>query len=638
MLLAFGLLVIDQFMLIRSEKKIDLFLRSVVIWNFWSFALVEILSCFKCLNRISLWIGWGIPDVILLIVFSVLFVRNRKTIRETAGIHIEKPDLQQVFLCGIGIVVLALSLLTVPYNWDSMTYHLPRIMQWAQNRSVAHYAANDVRQLASPVLAEFINVQVYLLSGKTDLFFNLLQSVSYLANAWIIYEIAIKIGAQKKYAGLSTLLFMTMPIAFSEALNTQVDLFATLWLLIFVYYYIDFLETDKITADHSSVLKCMIMASCISLGYLSKPSVNVGMGCLLLWLFIKCVLRQDNWREIIKLILLAVPVVFLPLVPEWVRNYQTFSALGDPSVGARQIVGTIKPNYVIANLIKNFAQNWPNIYLYDSAEWMAKIVVIIVSILGVNMNDVSISEDGQEYIMNEAPAYNHDSATNPVVMITAVICFLWCIMHWKRHKSRGNRYTIYSMTVFIIFCAIVRWEPYVTRYMLSYLALLCPAIGYQAQLISSEGKAESIRKAFVPILYFLCFTELFSLVRFHQERWHEEAAQRPIGYFAKNRAIRPEYDEVFLWLQENGYQTLGIKVGAMCYEYPMWIMMDNPDFRIENVLVENESRKYEDMQYVPDCLIMDMRNAENEVEVHGQLYSRASEFLENEYLAVYLKE
>lgn len=638
MLLAFGLLVFNQCMLIRSAKKIDIFLRSVVMWNFWSFALVEILSYFNCLNRIGLWIGWGIPDVILLIVFSALFVRNRKTIRETARIHIEKPDLHQVFLCGIGIVVLALSLLTVPYNWDSMTYHLPRIMQWAQNQSVAHYAANDVRQLASPVLAEFINVQVYLLSGKTDLFFNLLQSVSYLADAWIIYEIAIKIGTQKKYAGLSALLFMTMPIAFSEALNTQVDLFATLWLLAFVYYYIDFLEADKIAADRSSGLKCMIMASCISLGYLSKPSVNVGMGCLLFWLFIKCVLRHDNWWEIIKLILLAVPVVFLPLVPEWVRNYQTFSALGDPSVGARQMVGTIKPNYVMANLIKNFAQNWPNIYLYDSAEWMAKIVITIVSILGVNINDVSISEDGQEYIMNEAPAYNHDSATNPVVMITAVICFIWCIVHWKRYKNRGNRYTIYSMTVFIIFCAIVRWEPYVTRYMLSYLALLCPAIGYQAQAISSEGKEESIRKAFAPILYFLCFTELFSLVRFHQERWHEEASQKPIGYFAKNRAIRPEYDEVFLWLQENGYQTLGIKVGAMNYEYPMWVMMDNPNFRIENVLVENQSGKYEDMQYVPDCLIMDLNKAENEVMVHGQLYSRASEFLENEHLAVYLKE
>jgi len=54
----------------------------------------------------------------------------------------------------------------VPYNWDSLTYHLPRIMHWVQNKSVAHYATNIDRQIASPPLAEFINLHIYLLMGK----------------------------------------------------------------------------------------------------------------------------------------------------------------------------------------------------------------------------------------------------------------------------------------------------------------------------------------------------------------------------------------------------------------------------------------------------------------------------------------
>ena len=636
-MLAILLLMIDQGILNHNIQRKDIFFRSIVIWNFWSLGLVETLSYLKCLNTNSLMICWGILDVMLFLVLIFRLRHKKIEIRKPKKILWNQIQLYQVLIGVTGGIVFLLSLLTVPYNWDSMTYRLPRIMHWAQNQSVAHFAANDVRQLASPVLAEFINVQVYLLSGRKDIFFNVLQSASYLIDAWIIYEISIKIGAQKKYAGLSALLFMTMPIAFSEALNTQVDLFATLWLLIFVYYYVDFWETDEIVFDQDTVTKCMMMASCVSMGYLAKPSVNIGMAFLLVFLCVKCLLRRDSWRYLVRLVLVALPFALLPLIPEWMRNYQTFSALGDPQVGARQIVGTIKPNYVLMNLIKNFAQNWPNIYLYDSAEWMAKIVMVIATVLRVDINDPSISEDGREYVMNAAPTYNHDSAINPVVVITACICFIWCIVRWKNRKDRGARYTIYTMTIFILFCAIVRWEPFVTRYMLAYLALLCPAIGYQVQTISMECKKESMQTAFISILYFLCFTELFSLTRFHQELWHEEASKRPIGYFAYNKAIRPEYEEVFLWLKDSGYQTIGIKVGNMNYEYPMWIMFENPNLRIESVLVENQSAKYEDMQYIPDCLIMDLNKAGNEVMVHGQLYSRATEFLENEHLAVYLK-
>lgn len=63
-----------------------------------------------------------------------------------------------------------LALGTIPYNWDSMTYHLPRIAYWRQNRSIAHYATNCIRQISSPVLAEFVNLHVYILCRGHDWF------------------------------------------------------------------------------------------------------------------------------------------------------------------------------------------------------------------------------------------------------------------------------------------------------------------------------------------------------------------------------------------------------------------------------------------------------------------------------------
>ena len=41
------------------------------------------------------------------------------------------------------------------------------------------------------------------------------------------------------------LLYMSMPIAFAEALTTQVDNFATVWLVFYVYMLMDLVEQKE---------------------------------------------------------------------------------------------------------------------------------------------------------------------------------------------------------------------------------------------------------------------------------------------------------------------------------------------------------------------------------------------------------
>ena len=519
-----------------------------------------------------------------------------------------------------------------------MTYHLPRIAHWAQNQSVSHFATNDVRQLSSPVLAEFVNVQVYILSGKRDNLLNLLQAFSYLVNARMVYEIATKIGCRKKFAALATLLFMTMPIAFAEALTTQVDMFATVWLLLFVYYFIDLYEATETIADKKTLMTCIKLGFCVSLGYLAKPSVNIGMAILLFLLLFKCIKRKDKAAELIKLIIVAIPTVILPVLPELCRNYHTFMALSNPVTGARQLIGTLRPNYLFVNLIKNFAQNWPNIYLYDSSEWMAKIVMFIAVIFRVDINDVSIAEDGMTYTMQQAPSYGHDTAVNPVVVILATLFFIWCLLRIRNHRNIGNKYSVWAVSLFIIFCGLVRWESFVTRYMLSYLAVLCPMIGWQMQTFTEESKKEELRTAIVPIVYFLCLTELFSLCRYHQEQWHEDASVRPEHYFSQNKGIREEYLNTLDWVKEKGYQRIGIKLSGFNYEYPIWYILDNPELQIEHVLVKNASIMYADTDYIPDCILGDVNLGDfsDTIVYNGVAYQKSEQFVENKYMVVFL--
>lgn len=644
MLTAIILLALYQILKSNHKKAIDIGAQSVIIWNVWSYMIVEALSCVNLLTRQMVFICWGAFDVLLLLLIVWTIKLNSaccwQAIKDKIRGNIRKMNRMKwhhMILIITGMTVLVLALFTVPYNWDSMTYHLPRIAHWAQNQSVSHYASNDVRQLASPVLAEFINLQVYLCSGRRDFLFNMLQAVSYLADAWFVYAISRKIGGNDKFAAFSVFLFMTMPIAFGEALNTQVDLLAALWMLIFVYYYIDLFEKKPILAGKETMPEVVSMAMCVSLGYLTKPSVNVGMAILLVILFVKCLFDRNKLSELLKLFLVAFPCVFLPLLPEWIRNYQTFSALSDPAVGARQLIGTLQPNYVVVNTIKNIAHNFPNVYLYNSEEIIEKIVSVTALVLRVELNNPTISEDGLEYIMKETPVYGHDTATNPVLVILAVICFVQCASHIRKKRSIGNKYSMYSMVLFIAFCGVVRWEPYVNRYMLPYLALLCPMVGYQLQEMELWDK-KHIVKGFVPISYFLCFTTLFSLILFHYGKLPEKGAERSTGYFVNDEEMYPEYAWVFSTLKEDGCQTLGIKVNVINFEYPMWKFSKYMAFRIENVLVDNVSAKYEDMTFIPDCVIMDRGAAPDEIVVHGQEYYIPEKFQDNKRIAVLYKK
>ena len=642
MLMAIILLVLYQIVKNNQKHVSDIGAQSIIIWNIWSFVMVEVLSSIKLLTRQMIFICWGIFDSVLflLLIGTAKSICSWPQIRYKMKENIRKISLLKwyhMILIIMGLIVLVLALFTVPYNWDSMTYHLPRIAQWVQNRSVSHYAANDVRQLASPVLAEFINLQVYLYLDRRDFLFNMLQAVSYLADAWFIYVISRKIGVNDKISALSVFLFMTMPIAFGEALNTQVDLFATLWFLIFISYFIDLFEAQSIKADKGTIIKVILMALCVSLGYLSKPSVNIGMALLLLFLFVKCFYRHDKWNELIKLFLIALPFVFLLLLPEGIRNYQTFLRLSDPAVGARQLIGTLRPNYVIVNLIKNFAHNLPNIYCYNSEEIIVKIISYVAVMMGVELNNPTISEDGLEYVLKKSPVYGHDTATNPVILILAFVCFIICLTHINKRNSVGNRYSIYSMVIFVVFCGVVRWEPYVVRYMLPYLAILCPMVGYQ--LYEMEfGNRKYVGKAFETIAYFLCITTLCSLVLYHCECIPQKGQERVSGYFVNARGMYPEYAWVFSTLKEDGCHTMGLKVSSLNFEYPMWKLSKYTMDRIENVLVENVSSKYEDMTFIPDCVIMDKRFASEEMVIHGQKYYVPEKFQSNESLAVLYKE
>lgn len=607
-----------MFIWMKLQKKEEIYILTILAFVTLCYFSNEILSCFKRLDRVHLQVVYAVICVGLTTGILHGVIKSKRKLEAINIFRFLRANKSGCLFALFSVMMLFMAIVTVPYNWDSMSYHLPRIMQWVQNKSVAHYAVSDVRQLSSPVLAEFISLQIYLTTGKCDNVFNFLQCTSFVTNAMLIYKITHKLGVDRKYCKLSLLLFISMPIAFGEALSTQVDQFATLFLLMYVYFILDLLEENiKLQMERNTILYVLVLSSCIGYGYLAKPSIMFGIVAFALWLLGVCIRRRDNLKVTVKLILIAGITIFVIVCPEVWRNIKTFDAIADASTGARQLVGTLNPLYLIVNGLTNYTMNLPNMYI----NWGGIIehgVYWIAYILGVNIHDPAIAEDGKEFYLHMPRTYDHDTAINPTVAICATIVMAWLIVRKLRKEKYdfAEKYCIVAIVTFLGICVFFRWEPFVTRYMLAYLALLCPVIAVWVDRMKNRQSATAISG----IIFFVCIVEMLGLIEYHGNIYMQQRKSSKLSaYFEVRRQDEDKYIELEKVLKEKNYKNIGLYLNGNSYEYPIWMMAGN-DARIENVLVSNQTAIYADESFEPDAIIVVDINTDEGIEYKGQVY------------------
>lgn len=616
MLLAVLLLYIIN----REENKVERYINAVSMWMLYCFLTTEVLSVFKAISGLSLWVSWLVLDACLL---SGCFLGRRFKVKH---LFKNRKNLnRKTFMLGIlALGMIGLAIKTIPYNWDSMTYHLPRIFHWLQNGTVAHYATNIGRQVASPVLGAFVHLHIYAMSGGNDILINLLQSISFLSSGILVCAIAERIGCSRKYSLIAGFLFYSMPIAFAESLTTQVDNFACFWMLCFSYLLLGFLDMErKIVLSRETTFRIVILSLSTAFGYLTKPSVGFGMLVMLFWLFITVVKRKNKALPLIVYLFLAGFVILCVIMPESLRNLSTYQALASQGTGQRQLIGSCHLKHIVVNFVKNFTYNMPAVWLYNSTDLIWKYVMRFSRLLEIDIDNPAISEDGREFQVRDPQNYGNSTAVNPVLIWLFVICiFLFVFYNIRKSQEKaGNQYFVAASLSFLCFCAVLRWEPFVSRYMISYLAVLCPALACQMELFFKNSKIGKgrVESSFITILCFLCCTEVLGMLYYHGKIAFEQTEDN--GYFVTRREIAESYAELAETLNQGNYQNIGLITETDSYEYPLTVMLKNYD-RIEHVNVENETGKYEDLDFIPDILVAINYDGSDYMICHGEEYDR----------------
>lgn len=620
------LAVILLYIINKEENKVERYINAASIWMLYCFLTTEVLSAFKAISCLSLWISWLVLDVCLL---PGCFLGRKFKFKHI--FKVEKNLIWKIFTLGIlALGMIGLAIKTIPYNWDSMTYHLPRIFHWLQNGTVDHYATNIDRQVASPVLGAFVHLHVYAMSGGNDIFINLLQCISFLSSGILVCAIAERIGCSRKYSLIAGILFYSMPIAFAESLTTQVDNFACFWMLCFSYLLLGFLDIErKIALSSETTFRIAILSLSVAFGYLSKPSVGFGILVMLFWLLITIVKRRNKILPLIVYFLMAGFIIICVIMPESLRNLSTYQALASQGTGQRQLIGSIHWRDIAVNFAKNFTYNMPTVWIYNSTDLVWKYVIRFSRLLEVDIDNPAISEDGREFQVRDPQNYGNSTAVNPVLIWLLVICIFLFVFYNSRKKWEKvrNQYFVAASLSFLFFCAVLRWEPFVSRYMISYFAVLCPALAGQLELFLGSGKIgkQKIESGFITILCFLCCTEIIGMIYYHGKITFEQTEDN--GYFVTRREITESYTELAEMLNQGNYQNIGLITGTDSYEYPLTVMVNNYD-RIEHVNVENETGKYEDLNFIPDILVAINYDGPDYIICHGQEYDRTELYVE----------
>ncbi|MBE0417866.1 MAG: glycosyltransferase family 39 protein, partial [Coriobacteriia bacterium] len=312
------LALLDSKLLVREAM-----LASVTAIGVALLAITEGLSAFGGLTSMWLVVTWLAAVTVAGALFRERVRAGLQRLRvETPTLARAVPPMPAVIVTAFASGTLIAGLIYPPYNWDSLTYHLPRIHFWLQNGSVAHFPTAEARQLFSSPLANYVVLHLQALSGGGDRLINLGQWVAYLVSAVAVSLIARRLGAAANGQWLAAIVAISVPMAALQAATTQNDLFTAAWCLIAVYAIV-VIDRDREGHASAAPLAWYIWAAAAAgLALQSKPTALLALAPFGLW-FIGTVVLRTGWRRGTSVLALMVVCVVAVNSAWYVRNAAT---------------------------------------------------------------------------------------------------------------------------------------------------------------------------------------------------------------------------------------------------------------------------------------------------------------------------
>ncbi|ARK11448.1 DUF2723 domain-containing protein [Fibrella sp. ES10-3-2-2] len=147
-------------------------------------------------------------------------------------------------LSVLTVTNLAIVLFTVPNEWDSMTGHLNRVVQYMQRGTMRHFGGTNWNIDTYPKSVCTLQIYGYLITGRFENGFRLIHHLAYWTTIVAVFGIAQRIsqlrGAVSSATSLSAsflaaLAMSLLPDFLMQAVTTETDIVLTAYLSVLLY-------------------------------------------------------------------------------------------------------------------------------------------------------------------------------------------------------------------------------------------------------------------------------------------------------------------------------------------------------------------------------------------------------------------
>jgi hypothetical protein len=599
-----------------------------------SYVSVEGLSALGLLSAWALAVFW------LAVVLAAAAWRmsdSRPALRRS-GVY--RSPAERLMLAWVGlsaVLVLGLGLIAAPNNWDSMSYHLSRVAQWAARGSVAFYPSGISRQLSQPPAAEYAMLQLYLLGAGTDRLLAAVQGSALLMAAAALWRLTRLAGASvpastlpgaaglvqaasglvpgvgvaqavqaasglvpgvgaaqaeqaasgpfpgkgpaQRAAHWAVFALACSPMALLQASSTQNDLVVGALLLWTAYFGLRFARSGQLAHAAWAGLAAALAWASKGTAWLLFPPLLLG----LLWAS-----RCHGPGKLLRAGGLGLLLILMLAAPHALRNQRAFGSALGPDYGLA--VNAHTPAERLQAALLNGAKNAGYSLRSPWAALNATLERGVHALHGLSGTDVN---DGRYHwppspgfslvISGPGQALNEDYAPSPVpawLLLIALMGLAYKGLKLRRRLPVASALLLFSwLGAALLFSAALRWQVWHGRLLLPLLLLGLPLLGHWLARRRPAAQAALglllVAGALPPLLYNQSRPLLGAKSVLTTPRQEQ--------YFINRPELLPAYREAAAAVREHGASQTLLYLSGDSWEYPLWVLA-RPDAPLRSLM------------------------------------------------------
>ncbi|MEH1030674.1 hypothetical protein V6W11_23275 [Micromonospora profundi] len=499
---------------------------------------------------------------------------------------------------GLLLVELLVALLAEPNNFDSQTYHLPKVEHWVAQGDLDFWPTAIHRQVTIPPGAEYLLLHLRLLTGG-DALHNLVQWAAGIICLLAVARITAQLGGSRRAQLITAFVLASTPMVVLQATSTQTDLVCAAWVACAATLVLDGLHR------RAGLGTLLGLGAATGLTAVTKTSGLIAVGPLLvLWglaqlrLAVSGRTHAGTARPVgpvartvggSVLILLVAATVVGPFMARVTAEFG--HPLGPPRLRESIPMERHDPQSILVNALRigHTAFDTPLAPLRRAG---AKAIINGAEAIGVDPQDREITF-GREIFPEPAWYPDEDRVAFPIAGVLALIGAVVALTRPRRIDpglaGPLRAYAVVVLAAVLLHTSMIKWQPWGNRLILYALVLAIPLAGlwldalFRRHATGGRGRRSVATMTAVAVLATSALAGVLSLSYGFPRRLVGDGSVFTTSDWDTRFLRRPQWTDEFRWaataVRDSGAQRIGLVQQNDNWEYPWWLLLRHTDGR-----------------------------------------------------------